>query len=294
MSSKLVGLWLQGRKVQSRFGEKVEFDDIDSENGSQGSENGNVNPAWNEVLDLIPEEVRPQVLPTFQKWDSNFQGQVQKVHSEYEPYKFLKEGEVPADDVRMAMGIMEAIQNDPRSVYDSLASSFGYNSVDDNAGNNGGTGSANNSGQGSSGQQNAGNELTLPTEVQEQLKRLQTGHDTMAQIILAEQQKQEEENRDKTLRDEIDQLRDKHGKFDEEYVLGKMLNGVKPEDAVQAYKDFVKKIVTENRRPPAPQLLSPGNGGTPGQGKVDVTKLSESDTKNLVANYLRDSQASNQ
>lgn len=271
----------------------MEFDDLDSGSGSQ-SEGGN-NPAWSPFLEAIPEDVHEKVIPVLREWDSNYQNGVQKVHSEYEPYKFLKDGGIAADDVRMAMGIMEAIQNNPRDVYDSLASSFGYNSVDQNAGNVGagtGTGEANSSGQGSSGQSPQGFEM--PPEVKAQLERLQTGHDTMAQIILAEQKKQEEANQDKALRDEMEQLKSKHGNFDEHYVYSQMLNGASPEEAVGAYKALVEQIVTENRRPPAPRLLASGNGGVPGSGKIDVRKLSNQDTSALVAKYLADAKAANQ
>lgn len=267
----------------------MDFNDIDSDNGSQQAESESVNPAWNDVLNVIPEDVRESVIPKFREWDSNFQTQVQKVHSDYEPYKFLKEDGIAGDDVRMALGIMNAIQDNPEQVYKSLGENFGFNSVDAGATN----GSI--SGQGVSGQGNTeAGDFNLPPEVQKQLERLQTGHDTMAQIILAEQRKQEDAQRDAALKDEMDQLEQKHGKFDKGFVLSHMAQGASSQQAIEAYQNLVEQIRSDDNRPKAPRLLSSGGAGIPGQGKVDVTKLSDAATKDLVSNYLRDARASNQ
>lgn len=270
----------------------MEDEDNGFEDGSQGENAGN--PAWSPFLEAIPEDLHEKVTPVLKEWDSNFQGQVQKVHSEYEPYKFLKEDGVSGDDVRMAIGIMNAIQDDPEGVYKSLGENFGFNT----AANNAGTQNAGNTGQGGSGQGNQDNAAAiaaqLPPEIRAELDRLNKGHETMAQIILREQEKQQEADRDTALQNELQQLKEKHGDFNDRFVLGHMATGTSGEEAVKAYQEMVQQIRTEDRRPKPPKLLSSGNAGIPGTGKVDVTKLDGKATKELVIQYLRDSKAANQ
>src|SRR5260221_455048 len=103
------------------------------DNGNEGGEGGGyqevgqdqtfrggVNPAWNEALNNIPKEYHNQLMPVFQKWDANHQSGVQKVQSRYADYKEFVDNGVPADNIRIALGLAQALDENPQAVYQAL------------------------------------------------------------------------------------------------------------------------------------------------------------------------------
>ncbi len=231
----------------------------------------NVNPAWNDVLELIPEDVREQALPHFQNWDQNFKNKVQEVHSEWEPYGFLKENEISPEDARVALGVMRAVQENPRAVYDSLAETYDFSQNQDPE-----------SGQGDTESDANG----IPGAFQQKFEELQRNHNAMAEILIQQKREREDAEADAKVQSELDQLRKQHGSFDEEFVVTHMLNGSKPEDAIQAYQSLTERIKSEMNRPKPPVLLGSDGGGIPGERKLDVTKMSEKEADSLVNNWL--------
>jgi vacuolar-type H+-ATPase subunit I/STV1 len=246
-----------------------EENDFNPGNNNEDDGQG-INPAWNDLLEKIPQDLHSQITPQLKDWDSGVQQKIQSVHSDYADYKFLRENKVDPEDVRVALGVLRAIQEDPRSVYDSLATSYGYNEAQQN------------SGQGKPESDLSG----LPPEIAEKLQRLEGGYDTMAQILL-EKQKQDEANAaDVELEKEFKQLRDKHGEFDENFVIAQMMQGLSGDDAVKAYQSLVDRVLTDRAKAPAPRLLGSGTASIPGEGKVDVRKMDSGQTKQFVSAYL--------
>src|SRR5882762_7452101 len=86
---------------------------------------GGINPAWNEALSTIPKEYHNQLLPVFQKWDANHQSGVQKVQSRYADYKEFVDNGVPADNIRIALGLAQALDENPQAVYQALHQEYG-------------------------------------------------------------------------------------------------------------------------------------------------------------------------
>jgi hypothetical protein len=249
--------------------EENDFNPNNNDEGGQG-----VNPAWNSLLEQIPEDLHSKITPQLKEWDSGVQQKIQSVHSDYADYKFLRESKVDPEDVRVALGVLRAIQEDPRSVYDSLASSYGYAETQNN--------NQPNSGQGKPESDLSG----LPPEVAEKLQRLEGGYDTMAQILLERQKQDEAHAADAELEKEFKQLKDKHGEFDENFVIAQMMQGLSGDDAVKAYQSLVDRVLTDRAKAPAPRLLGSGTASIPGEGKVDVRKMDSGQTKQFVTAYL--------
>jgi hypothetical protein len=250
---------------------------IQDNDGGQG-----INPAWNDLMQVIPEDIHSQVIPHLRNWDSGVQTKIQSVHSEWEPYKFLKEGEVSPDDARVALGILRAVQEDPKAVYDSLAESYGFNESEPEV-------EPTETGQGET------ESFSLPPAVQQELEQLKQGYNAMAEILLQQKNEAEEAAQDASLKQEIDALKAKHqGTFDEDYVLNRMHMGESPDDALKSYQSLVERIQQENNRPKPPMLLGSSGGGVPGESRIDVTKLNPAETKNLVAKYLEAQARANQ
>jgi hypothetical protein len=242
-------------------------------------ENDN-NPAWNDLLSKIPEDMHGDVTPILQDWDKGVQDRFQKVHSEYEPYKLFKENNVGQEDIQTALGVLRAIQEDPETVYKSLAESYGFG------------GDSAKPEQGDPGTD--ANVNGLPPEVMAKMSELEKGYNLMAEMLLSQKQKEDEAAQDESLKTEIAALKAKHGNFDEDYVLSHMLQGASPEDAVKNYNQMVERIMVERNRPEPPKLLGTSSGSFPGEGKIDVTKLNPAQTKNLVADWLAAQKANRQ
>jgi len=94
-----------------------------SESGSEI----NVNPAWNELLNGVPQEFHGHLTKGLSEWDKGVQTRFQKVQQDFAPLKayeeFAKLGVKP-DEISEAMQIRHAMQNDPASLFNWLKESY--------------------------------------------------------------------------------------------------------------------------------------------------------------------------
>jgi hypothetical protein len=245
------------------------------DNGGQG-ENSGINPAWNDVLSAVPEDVHSQITPHLRNWDQNFQ----RVQSDFAPYKEFKEANISPDQIRMGMGIMQALEQNPKQVYDLLQQQFNFGSEGD---------------QGETENAPTDDLDNLPDAVKERLgliPELQKQLETVMQWAVGQQSASTEAQEDEALDNLITGLKSQHGDFDERYVLSLMQAGVDPQDAIAEYNKFVEKVSMDAQRPKAPKIL--GSGGiVPGEQPLDPRKMTSQDTKSLVAQMLAQSAAQN-
>jgi len=89
---------------------------------TQTESEGSVNPAWQKVLDVLPQEFHKQVLPEFTQWDKNFA----EVQSKYAPYKPLLENNVSMEDIQSSIQLAQFISSDPQAVYEELGRRYGF------------------------------------------------------------------------------------------------------------------------------------------------------------------------
>lgn len=231
-----------------------------------------MNPAWDPVLKAIPESLHGNITPHLTKWDQGVQQRFQQVHSQYAPYRSFIDNGVDADQLQQAYQIYQAINDSPQEVWQALGQAHGYLEAQQE--------------QGQTGSGYNGNDSEAPLDPRYQ--RLEEGFNTMAQILLRENQTKQEAAEDSRLDQELNGLRQKYGDYDERYVLSLMEHGASGEQAVQEYQKFVNGILTQQNRPRAPRVMG-SRGGVPSQ-VVDVTKMNPKQTRNLVAEYLRAAQ----
>jgi hypothetical protein len=258
----------------------------------QGTVTPNINPAWSDVLGLIPETMHSQITPHFQKWDQNYQQSVQKVHSQYEPWKPFIDGGVDPANVDFSLGLMNAISTNPQEVMTALQEwidSDGEEGFDqgDQSGQQG---------QFDQTQQNQGQsefDITQHPKFQEMEEALQT----MAQLMLGEREKEQSAQQDQELEDAFASLKQEHGEFDEKYVLGVVMSSGQEDfdmsdlqAAVKQYQELEQNILSGKRQPGPPVL---GSGGAFPNSTPDARKLGSKDTKNLVAQMLSQAKQSN-
>lgn len=247
-----------------------------------GTAQPSINPAWNDVLSVLPQEFHSQVTPHFSKWDQNYQQSIQKVHSQYEPWKPILESGVTPEDIDFAVGLMNAVSTDPKEVIQALQSW-----VEEE-----GSGSDGQQGQvGSTPQQQ---QSDFPFDIAEHpaFQQQKQVVDAMAQIILDQRQKEQQAAEDAQLDSLISNLKEEYkerGEFDEEFVLGVALNAGEEitkdnlKAAVEKYFGIQEKILGQ-KRPPGPPVL--GSGGAIPNGPSSTKNLDSKDRRALVAQML--------
>lgn len=232
------------------------------EPGNVGSGTEGNNPAWNDLLGVIPQEVHEQVIPHLKNWDSG----VEQKFQQYAPYKSFIENNVNVDELQTGYGILQALNEDPKKVYEAIAEHYGLGStieeIDDDP-----------------------DPGALPPEIMEKLQGFEKFQEQVSQLLVSQKEQELIKAAEVELETELSDLSKKYGEFDEQIVIPLMQSGMKAEDAVKRYFTLMDQIATKKARPTPPNILGGNAGGVPAGG-VDPRKLSNQETRNLVANYL--------
>lgn len=231
-----------------------------------------LNPAWNDVLSVIPETLHQQVTPHFQQWDQAAQQRIENVNqqlSQFESYKPFVENGISAEDIEQGLQFIYQLNTNPQGVYQALAEAYGYQQQQAPNGNEG----------------ESESEPELPNDPR--FDQLQQGLDLVAQTILQQQQQKMEQEAEAQIESELSSLKQKHPNITEEFVLPLMLNGFDVDAIGQRWEAMTQSILQQNPRPFAPQVMGSSTGGTglPSQA-IDPTKLDGKATRNLVVQML--------
>lgn len=245
-----------------------------SSGGGQPSQGGGLSDFGNPFLNEVDPAHKAIVEPYLKKWDGAVTQKFQELHAQYDPYKQL--GDV--DQLQQAMFISQLLENDPQQVFNFLAQELGVQ-ID--------------GAQGPGQQQQQSNEFEIPEEFGDlppafvqQFMQQQQALEAIASLMLGQQQSAQEQAEDAELDQLMTSLQEQFGDFDEEYVLAKMLTGMNPQQAVQAYHQAVQNALNQ-RGGGGPQFPVLGGGGvTPQTNSKNVTELSRGQTKDLVAQVL--------
>ena len=247
---------------------------------------GGGNPAWGELLGVLPEQLHPVVKPHLEKWDRGVQTRFEQVQSQFNPYKPFAEKGVQPHDIEVALAIADQINNDPQAFYGTLAQYLQQQGVDV-------------SGQ---GQQNGnqpqefdlGDGTDGQPEFDPRLAQFEQQQQAMAAWIQQQEQQRIQQQADAELDAELKSLQEKHGQFDMQYVLSLAAGAGMPlEQAVQQYHALVQNIRnTPTPGQQVPSVLPPG-GGTPTEN-VNPAKLSSEGRQSLVQNMLKAAAAQQQ
>lgn len=251
---------------------------VEDTQGSQETQSTgdiSINPAWNDALSVIPQELHSQVTPYFQKWDQNYQNGIQKVHSQYEPYKPFVEGGIEAEQINYALSVMQAIEENPQEILKALQEYIGLEEEQ--------------------GQEDfSGSNDETPEWLQHpEFQKVQNLVDTMAQIMVQQREAEAEAEEEARIEQEFSDAREQYGDFDEEWVVRAMLadDNLSVDDAVQQFKALETGILQKARQP-GPKVLGSG-GSVPNQG-LDPSKLDSKGKRGLIAQMLQQAQAQNQ
>lgn len=233
------------------------------------------NPAWNDVLQHIPEDKRGEVVPKLQEWDKNFQD----VQSKLAPWKEFIDRGVDPDTADLGVNVLNTIENNPQAAYEAIGKHLGISTqqakeaVEDLQ-------------EDQKAAAQAGSGITS-----EQYESLKKQSDAMAQIIIANRQQEEITAEEQQLDQELTALKKEKGDFPEQEIIYRMMHGdMSAQDAYDDYVKFEEDLFKQRRQ--APRVLS--GGGMIPQPKVNVNELDRKGTKDHVAQLLINAQQQNQ
>lgn len=234
------------------------------------------NPAWADVLSILPESFHEAITPHFTKWDQAAQARVEAANSslkEFESYKPFVEHGITNEELEQGLRLMWEINNNPQNVYSALGSAYNFGQSPGNA-----------AGNAAAVEVDDDEEVTPSGVNNPQVQELQQGLELVSKIVLADAQAKQDAQADMELESELDALKTKHGDYDVRYVLAMMQNGMSGEDAVESFQALKTSFTP---KPFAPSVLgnSGGGAGIP-SGAIDPTKLSGKDTRSLVAQMI--------
>lgn len=255
---------------------------------SEGTDQGNqpatdstvssINPAWNPLLENVPAELHSQITPHLSEWDKNFQTKINEVHSQYEPWKpIIDQGATP-DDVNYALGLLNALSENPQEVIKALTEWAGAES------------STEQQGQFNQTQQQV-DPNDDPILSHPKFQEMQKSMEAMAQILLSQREAEQQAQADQELEEDLATLKEKYkdrGEFDEEYVLTLAANSDKfdfkaLESAVEKFYEKRDGILS-TKRPPGPPVL--GSGGAIPPQMPDLKNASDVERRQMIAAML--------
>jgi len=252
--------------------------------GDSGADKA-LSSAWDEVMQIIPQQLHSQVTPHFKNWDSNFSRKIQEVQTQWEPFKPFKDAGLQPEQIQQAITLQQALEQDPVKVFQSL-----QQYVTDN-------GLLPPVAEEPSGQEPGDGSAEIPSDFlnHPKFKEIETIVNTMAQALLSEQQQKAQQAEDQKVVDEITSLKEEfkaQGQFDEGWVItkalqdvnaGKNVTSLKP--YVEQYFNFVNEVKTQQQRVAAPQVL--GGGGIAPSSQFDPKTATPAERRAAIAAQLQ-------
>jgi hypothetical protein len=229
------------------------------------------NPAWNEILGVLPTSLHSQILPALQKWDQNYQQGISKVHSQYEPYKPIIEAGYEPENIGYAMQVLQILNEDPRQIYDALAEQNGW---------------AVEQGQQLETDENYDGEV----QPDPRLLRAEQMSEAVAEYVLQQHQEQQQAQEDAALDAEINGLKEKHGlandTYVDQFVLAQMLAGTDANAAFEEYNKFRANLLQTPRAATSAPVVMGAGSGLPSSQITSEQLKDKGSRKNIVQQML--------
>lgn len=244
------------------------------------------NPAWGELLGVLPSSLHQTVKPYLEKWETGVNERFSKVQSQYDPYKpFL---EVDPQQIDASLQLAQLIASDPRSFYDKMTAHYGSE-----------WGLA---GQGQQEQQNNADDYSLDGLDEEGndlsnnplIQQIREQQDTIANFLAAQVQQQQEAAQAQAVEQAGQQIQTELANVAATYKVDtippqaeKMMISLALQNegmTIEQAAAEVMPLFANQTQAPAARILTPG-GGVPANN-IDTAKLSPQDTRSMVMQML--------
>lgn len=249
------------------------------QSGTSEPQGDSLNPAWQPLLEKLPSEFAPIITPQLKEWDTKFEEQLQKVHSQYEPYKQFAEQQVPAEQLEQAFNLFQLINSNPELLYQQMQEFYGF----------GGQGQEDPNNQ---GQQAVGGEEPFDFNSPDadilqhpKVKELFENQQALAQAFVSQQEKEQLAAAEAQVETELAAVKEKYPNMDELLIFQTAAGGnMSLAQAAELLDHQYQQMLAQSRQP-APRVFS-ANGGLPAAQQPDPRKLNSVGTQDLVAQIL--------
>jgi hypothetical protein len=231
------------------------------------------NPNFQPLLNDLPQDLHEKVLPHLQQWDKGVNERFQQLQSEYAPYKPILSSGVTPEMVQNGLNIMNLLDTNPEGLWRALQDNYKFGQQEP-------------AGQG----QLPSQQPVEPDPTDLRFKQMEQNFTTVAEHVLQMRQQEEQARQDAAIANEFNAAHKKIGNFDDTWVQAYCYaNPSKSvEEVGRMYQQWHAAEMAKHGARPI--ITGSSGGGVPGNN-VDVTKLSGKDTRNLVADMIRQSRA---
>lgn len=240
---------------------------------SADQEQPKLNGAWDELLSVVPSSLHSQVTPHLQKWDSNFQKKINEERQKYEPYKDFLENQVAPEQINYSLNLLRAVDERPAEVISAIREYAKQKGI-----------SLEEAVEEVSDKAEEENEDD-PIMSHPKFKEMQAQLESVAHILVQQQEAEAQEEEDAQLESELADLQKKYGDFDTDWVLTKAISteDTNLENHVKAYKEFENGILAKQRKP-GPKVM--GGGGSAPNQKIEPKDMDASQRRKYMATLL--------
>jgi len=241
-----------------------------------------LNPAWSNLLSRVPQGLHQQIIPELRQWDQNYDQGIQKVHSQYAAYKPFVEQQIDPSALNEGYLIRQALEENPMAVVQAMIQHYQLQLPTEQGQPN------------PDEESNDEDEALFDVTQHPEFQRMKQMVELMGQHTLMSTQQQQEAQEDAALDQLFTQAQEKHGDFDEDWVLKTLyFGGVENpteqdiDNAIASYQEHVNNIVQNYRSPSqnAPVIMG-GGGGLPSQ-QTPVGQMTGKDRRALIVQTLQ-------
>ena len=162
------------------------------------------NPAWDELLDVLPKSLHGMVKPVLDKWQSGIDSEFEKIA----PYRKFADADVNPQIIEASMDLARQVQSNPKAVYDELAQRYGWSAAQQMV-------------EEASDNLEEAEEMDLfsDSESTSELKALKSELDALKSTITSQQEASEQEALSNQIEQSLQSLGKEAGDFDQEAVV---------------------------------------------------------------------------
>jgi len=226
-------------------------------------------------LSKVDPADRPVVERYVKDWDRGVNERFQSLHNEYKPYKDLG---VPYDDIVSGLHFKTWIDNDPQGFLTTLAENLAKQNID----------IADLLGIGVQQQPPSGSQVpegweNLPEDFRNRFSQMEQMLQLVGETQIQTNQRSLEKQEDAEFDDYLQELRQVHGDYDEQFVTAMIAAGYDGPEAVAMYQE---RYGNSQQPSPRPQLTPLNGSGSVGHNGFDPTKATSKDVRSLVGQLL--------
>lgn len=257
------------------------------------------NPNHQELLNLIPGELHPVLIPILKKWDQGVNDQFAKIrgeYAEYAPFKALIDANIDPTFAQQAVALVNKLQNEPEVVLKEINQNWGLGYVSKD--------------EVSSSVNNDEDPFNMDDDLfkDPRFKAMADGLNAVQEQLKKQQEEAQNQSALEEFEEMLDSLEEKAKEdklpFDRTFVTAFISQGYSGEDAVSEFHKLLAAQGvnaqqqettdnTNNNTPPAVLGGSPSGSGI-ADGSVAFGKLTKNDLNGTIEQMLAAAQQSGQ